>query len=217
MVSLVNFRRNNQQRPDILNDVRPTSGLPVKCRVGCLSIPFLIALILMTSPAAQADDLQDYAALCDQAIGATATVNDFDCDAGTEVPVTHPTTSGTCDEPNRLSGVCDPGSHFTVLTRTADAFVVAHCRKKGNGPSVYGDIAVIQYNRKNGATCFYQALGTLPGHVKAPSNILALDRTVRHCRYRLRWLPRQWAVDTLAILKSGHWAERPPGLGRFQL
>jgi hypothetical protein len=169
MVSLVNFRRNNQQRPDILNDVRPTSGLPVKCRVGCLSIPFLIALILMTSPAAQADDLQDYAALCDQAIGATATVNDFDCDAGTEVPVTHPTTSGTCDEPNRLSGVCDPGSHFTVLTRTADAFVVAHCRKKGNGPSVYGDIAVIQYNRKNGATCFYQALGTLPGHVKAPS------------------------------------------------
>ena len=25
---------------------------------------------------------------------------------------------------------------------------------------MYGDIAVIQYSRKNGATCFYQALGT---------------------------------------------------------
>lgn len=69
MVSLVNFRRNNQQKPDILNDVRPASGLPVKRRVGCLAIPFLIALILMASPAAQADALQDYAALCDQAIG----------------------------------------------------------------------------------------------------------------------------------------------------
>ena len=33
----------------------------------------------------------------------------------------------------------------------------------------YGDIAVIQHNRNNGATCFYQALGNLDGNVKAPS------------------------------------------------
>ena len=38
---------------------------------------------------------------------------------------------------------------------------------------MYGDIAVIQYSRKNGATCFYQALGNqthgnLPGGSSAP-------------------------------------------------
>jgi hypothetical protein len=57
-----------------------------------------------------------------------------------------------------------------VLTRSDNAYIVAHCRKKGNGPGEYGDIAVIQYSRKNGATCFYQALGSgLSGDVKAPS------------------------------------------------
>jgi hypothetical protein len=61
-----------------------------------------------------------------------------------------------------------------VLTRSNDVFTVGHCRKQGHADGEYGDIAVIQYNRKNGATCFYQALAArggvgLPGKVKAPS------------------------------------------------
>ena len=79
----------------------------------------------------------------------------------------------TCDEPNQLDKACDPGSRFQVLTRTDDAYIVAHCRKKsrdGNGPGQFGDIAVIQHNQKNGATCFYQGFGDkLSGQVKAPS------------------------------------------------
>jgi hypothetical protein len=56
-----------------------------------------------------------------------------------------------------------------VLKQTNDVPIIGHCRKKGNGDGVYGDIAVIQYNQKNGATCFYQALGNLPAKVTAPS------------------------------------------------
>lgn len=135
------------------------------------------------------DALQVYAQQCDRAIGIT--VPDFTCDAGTLVPTTNFTPSmtasgqmsavypnGNCDRPNRLNRACDPGSHFQVLpTTTQDAYAVAHCRKMGN-PSgfwgdFYGDIAVIQHNQKNGATCFYQALGTLYGGVRAPSKGLS--------------------------------------------
>src|SRR5262249_53546452 len=73
-----------------------------------------------------------------------------------------------CDKPNRLNRECDPKSRFQVL-KTGDAYIVAHCRKQGHGSGEYGDIAVIQYNTKNGATCFYQALGTLPGGKSVPS------------------------------------------------
>ena len=131
----------------------------------------VIALILLMSHA-RADALQDYAGQCDAAVGAT--VPDFDCDAGTEVPVTNPTFGpgnivNRCDRPNRLNQECDPGSKFQVLTNNTNATVVGHCRKRNLGPGEFADIAVIQYNKTNGATCFYQALGTLPGKVKAPS------------------------------------------------
>lgn len=65
-------------------------------------------------------------------------------------------TDGRCDRPNRLNSECDPGSRFRVLVKNKDAFVVALCRKKGNVRDTWGDIAVIQHNTKNGATCFYQ-------------------------------------------------------------
>jgi Bacterial tandem repeat domain 1 len=131
-----------------------------------------IAVAAWTAVAASASDtLEQYAQKCDQAIGVT--VPDFDCDQGTEVPITNAHSQNgvlkSCDRPNRLKGVCDPGSRFRVLHNSADAFVVAHCRKQGRGPGRYGDIAVIQYNKKNGSTCFYQALGDLDGQVKAPS------------------------------------------------
>jgi hypothetical protein len=170
MAYLLSVRLNDPQQPGIMWGDRLVFSLPVKLVRGWLAILFSIALASMASPAAQADDLQDYAQQCDAAIGAT--VQEFDCDAGTEVLGQGGAPFGTnasCDEPNRLDKQCDPGSHFQVLTRTEDAYVVAHCRKKGNQAGEYGDIAVIQHSRKNGATCFYQAFGTLPGQVKAPS------------------------------------------------
>lgn len=108
------------------------------------------------------DSLSDYYRKCTDAIGVA--VPDFDCDDGTLVPETHlsaaPYPYATCDHPNVLNGQCDPGSRFQVLVQTDDVSIVAHCRKKG-GSTGYGDIAVIQYNRQNGATCFYQSrLGT---------------------------------------------------------
>jgi hypothetical protein len=171
MACLLSVRLNDPQKPNIMWGDHLVFSLPVKHMREWLAIPFSLALSLMASPAARADELQDYAQQCNAAIGASATVRDFDCDAGTEVPGQGSAFApdARCDEPNRLDKKCDPGSRFQVLTRTADAYVVAHCRKKGNKDGEYGDIAVIQYSRKNGATCFYQGFGTLPGQVKAPS------------------------------------------------
>jgi hypothetical protein len=123
----------------------------------------------------QADTLEEYALKCDAATGIT--VPAFDCTNGVtipgqgNVPAYH---GGTCDNPNVLNGECDPGSRFQVLPGgNADAVAVAHCRKDGQPVNnhLYDDIAVIQYNKKNGAVCFYQALKFLPGkRVPAPRN-----------------------------------------------
>jgi len=118
------------------------------------------------------DSLETFSGKCLEAIGLD--VPAFNCDDGTLVPENNLSAASypnqTCDAPNVLSGVCDPGSRFQVLAQTAEAIVVAHCRKKGRGDGSYGDIAVIQYNQINGATCFYQALALdLPAAVTAPS------------------------------------------------
>jgi hypothetical protein len=121
------------------------------------------------------DTLEDYAAKCDVATGVH--VPWFNCDLGTEVPEQGLIPAGQdslakCAKPNVLNGTCDPGSKFQVLAKTDDAVAVAHCRKVGHpiSGSAYGDIAVIQYNKRNGAICFYQALGNLTGNaVPAPA------------------------------------------------
>ena len=117
------------------------------------------------------DTLAEYAAKCDMATGIH--VPAFNCDVGTEVPnQDFVGGTSTCNKPNVLNGQCDKGSKFQVLIQTPDAAAVAHCRKVGLPPagSTYNDIAVIQYNKKNGALCFYQALSNLPGaSVAAPS------------------------------------------------
>jgi hypothetical protein len=128
----------------------------------------------------QHDSLSEYAAKCDAATGIH--VPAFSCDAGTEVPgqgsIPATVRNAThCDQPNVLNGQCDPGSKFQVLSGgTADAVAVAHCRKVGRpvGDSTYNDVAVIQYNKQNGAVCFYQALGDdtsgpLPSQFPEPS------------------------------------------------
>jgi hypothetical protein len=138
-----------------------------------LSMHLLSVLILglfMTAASsvhAAADSLVKYTEQCEQATGIK--VRGFSCDDGTKVPTTVDGKTSTatyrpasdCDRPNVLNHECDPGSRFQVLDKTNDAVVVAHCRKQGlrNGEyGEYGDIAVIQHNNKNGATCFYQAL-----------------------------------------------------------
>jgi len=131
-------------------------------RVGPLGA---LLAILLVSPALGAETLQHFAQQCDIETGVS--VPAFDCDDpnATEVPMTHAhfNTPGnpnsgvaTCDRPNRLNQQCDPGSRFHVLVRKPNAFVVAHCRKKGGQTGFYGDIAVIQHSSDTGATCFYQ-------------------------------------------------------------
>jgi len=119
------------------------------------------------------DSLEEYSAKCLDAIGLD--VPAFSCDDGTVIPQTNistdPYPSASCDAPNVLSGRCDPGSTFQVLAQTDEAIVVALCRKKGAEDGIYRDIAVIQYNQVNGATCFYQALDdALEAAVTAPSD-----------------------------------------------
>jgi hypothetical protein len=113
------------------------------------------------------DTLEEYAAKCDAAVGLH--VRAFDCDAGVEPDGQTQNGLGQCATPNVLNHMCDPGSKFQVLDQNADASVVAHCRKIGNVAGRFRDIAVIQYNKKTGAACFYQALGDLPGIVRPPS------------------------------------------------
>jgi hypothetical protein len=117
----------------------------------------VVALVIAVAPmAARASDtLEAYSRKCDLATGET--VPDFNCDNGTLVPEV--VSGGKCDRPNVLNHVCDPGSRFQVLVNTDNAAIVAHCRKKiAVDDGKYGDIAVIQYGKKTGATCFYQAL-----------------------------------------------------------
>jgi len=127
-------------------------------------------IIPLDSINGRSDTLSSYAAKCDAATGIT--VPGFSCSNGVEVPGQGAPGDPKCDRPNVLNNMCDPGSKFQVLPgRTSDAVAVAHCRKVGLPVSgdQYNDIAVIQYNKRNGALCFYQALGsptegtTLPG------------------------------------------------------
>ena len=135
-----------------------------------------ITLYLM-SQSLWADRLQDYAAECDGAIGFT--VPSFECTLGSKIPVTNRTTTN-CDKPARLGQIpdgCVRNSRFLNLHEDENGFAVAICRKGTrsieNTFNIYDDIAVIQHNWKNGATCFYQSetgeFTTVAGSVKAPS------------------------------------------------
>ena len=134
-------------------------------RPSCAAAALAVGLLALPS-LASAETLQEYSAACDLAIGVT--VPDFVCDEGTIIPTTNH-ANGKCDQPNRLNRTCDPDSRFLVLHSDEDAYIVASCRKQGRAEGYFGDIAVIQHNLNSGATCFYQALGTLSGDVKAPS------------------------------------------------
>lgn len=118
----------------------------------------------------QPEALVEFARKCDAAVGES--VPKFDCDDpdATAVPEGSTGPGHTCDFPNVLNGECDPGSRFHRLVQTPKATIVAHCRKRSLPAGKYADVAVIQYNRLNGATCFYQALGVLDAAAPAPSD-----------------------------------------------
>jgi hypothetical protein len=118
------------------------------------------------------ETLAQFATRCDKAMGGV-TVEKFDCDDkdSTEPRRQNDGSSGFCSAPNVLNHQCDPGSHFHMLHRNVNndgIYIAAHCRKKGNAGTNYGDVAVIQYNANTGATCFYQALGVLDHNAPAP-------------------------------------------------
>ena len=106
---------------------------------------------------AAGDKLGEYAEQCRIATGIKLP-DSITCGDGVEIPGqgTQP-RGGACDHPNVLNRVCDPGSRFQVLGgRSTDAVAVAHCRPNGQASDSgkYNDIAIIQYNRKNGAVCY---------------------------------------------------------------
>jgi hypothetical protein len=114
------------------------------------------------------ETLEQYSLKCNEIT--EIDVPEFNCDKGTIVPeFNQQMINGElfCDYPNVLNHECDPDSRFQVIAQNDTSIVVAHCRKKGYGNN-YGDIAVIQYNKRNGATCFYQALGNLRPDVTRP-------------------------------------------------
>jgi hypothetical protein len=157
--------------------------------------------VVQTSPAGSdavapclsgTDTLQEYARKCMAAMNNVA-IPGFVCDDdGAQrghTASTEPLRQGapgavSCDAPNVLNGECDAGSKFHMLHRNNNndgIYIAAHCRKQEHAPGEFGDIAMIAYNAKTGATCFFQALGfdtasgTLPGDVKPPSQGTSLN------------------------------------------
>jgi len=139
-----------------------------------------IALLLVSSlvpaslPAvAQNVSIGDYGAECKRLIG---DVPSFSCLDGTVIPVTNNGTPLTspgpeCDLPIMLhhgkqnGAECVPGS--TVIrppVSDPDVDLVFVCRKYHNDDASYEfqDIAGIHYNRRTGATCWYQSPPGLP-------------------------------------------------------
>jgi hypothetical protein len=130
-------------------------------------VAFSLCLIVMVqkSYAAFIDDVK----ACDKQIGVS--VPEFTCDTLVTAANQHAIkssfvkgqekdSSGDCNTPAMLRNSCDPGSTVGVLYNSPDVQISASCRTSPSG-SGYNDIAVIQYNRNNGASCFYQALGSM--------------------------------------------------------
>lgn len=161
--------------PEIVSRRRVTwLAVFVGVGVSCSSQPNSVEDVSTVSQAGTAADdcdngtesLEAYAAKCDSAMGGV-TIPQFSCDNGTELPgqgdptVPYGQLGNTCDAPNVLNGKCDPHSRFQVLHRNVNndgVFIVAHCRRKYASTGSYNDVAIIEYNAKDGSTCFFQAL-----------------------------------------------------------
>jgi hypothetical protein len=135
----------------------------------------VLLAILCAPPAivpAAAEDLAAYAQTCNAKV--EVAVNGFNCLSGVEIPMDG-VAGGDCKKPPYLpSASCRKGSRFGVQIANAQVAIVWLCRKKEvNNPNnnIFDDIAVIQTNFQNGATCFYQHLDDIDGsNVPAPAD-----------------------------------------------
>ena len=93
------------------------------------------------------------------------TVPSFKCDQGVQVnDVLIPPGNSTCRHPEELNQRCVEHAYVGSLADdNPDIDIVFSCRPEVanliDPARIYRDIAVIQHNRKNGMTCFYQYMG----------------------------------------------------------
>lgn len=124
---------------------------------------------LAVAPVA-AEDTVSYAKTCNAKV--QVAVKGFNCLKGEKIPM-EGVANRDCKKPPYLpSAPCREGSRFGVQVANDDVAVVWLCRKKevtDPNSEIFDDIAVIQTNFKNGATCFYQKLENANGtNVPAP-------------------------------------------------
>jgi hypothetical protein len=143
-------------------------------------------LLFSASNAYAQQSLQDYARECAKAVGGG--VPAYSCKDGALIPITNYRSDSSCDNPAFLhvGNACIQHSRFGKLTPTnvqpgfnADdieiRFLCRHYQLPNNTADYnerYDDIAVIQTNKKTGATCFYQS-PTGAGQDMAGTNIPA--------------------------------------------
>lgn len=160
--------------------VAPTSIPSLSSRMNYQN-PLLLSAVIgaLTSVSFTASAQQSmvaYAAECDAQIGVS--VPQFNCNDGTLIPgqgTGDTKNDGPCDNPQMFSSGshCNPGSRLKKLYEDDDVFIVAVCRKETESVSNsnrYDDVAVIQHNRDNGATCFYQRQENSEALIEDPSN-----------------------------------------------
>ena len=109
---------------------------------------------LAVAPVA-AEDTVSYAKTCNAKV--QVAVKGFNCLKGEKIPM-EGVANRDCKKPPYLpSAPCREGSRFGVQVANDDVAVVWLCRKKevtDPNSEIFDDIAVIQTNFKNGATCF---------------------------------------------------------------
>ena len=133
----------------------------------------ILCAILCAPPAltvVAAEDIVSYAKTCNAKVAVE--VKGFNCLKGEKIPM-EGVAGGDCKKPPYLpSAPCREGSRFGVQVADENVAVVWLCRKKAvtdPNSDIFDDIAVIQTNFKNGATCFYQKLENVNGsNVPAP-------------------------------------------------
>jgi hypothetical protein len=129
----------------------------------------ILCALLAGVPVA-AEDIVSYAKTCNAKV--EVEVKGFDCSKGELIPM-EGVAGGKCKKPPYLTTApCREGSRFGVQIANESVAVVWLCRKKkvtNPNSEIFDDIAIIQTNFKNGATCFYQKLGNVDGsNVPAP-------------------------------------------------
>lgn len=129
-------------------------------RVSCVLSGLLLS-VTASAGRAGAESLADYARACKAAVGGVD-VEAFDCTKGFPIPM-QGDEGGKCAKPPYLpTATCRTGSRLGVqATGNPKIAIVWLCRKKGitdPDSAIFDDVAVIQTNFENGATCFYQRI-----------------------------------------------------------